>query len=45
MRVAHELLGLLPNARLVIAPNSGHMPFWEAPERFFQSVQLFLNAP
>lgn len=45
MRVAHELLGLLPNARLVIDPNSGHMPFWEAPERFFKSVQLFLNAP
>ena len=33
----------LPNARHVIVPSSGHMPFWEAPERFFPLVESFLN--
>lgn len=40
--VAEELVALLPNATLVTIPDSGHMPFWEAPERFFEIVSTFL---
>jgi proline iminopeptidase len=43
--VALELSRLLPRARLVILPHAGHMPFWEAPERFFTLVGDFLDAP
>jgi proline iminopeptidase len=32
-----------PNAHYVVVPSSGHMPFWEAPERFFSSVESFLS--
>lgn len=34
-----------PSARLVVVPGSGHMPFWEAPERFFAVIDSFLSAP
>ena len=34
---------ILPNARHVVVPSSGHMPFWEAPERFFSLVESFLS--
>ena len=40
--VAEELVSLLPNARLELIPGAGHMPFWEAPERFFDVVSGFL---
>jgi proline iminopeptidase len=40
--VAHELSALLPHARLILIPNAGHMPFWEAPQRFFSVVDDFL---
>jgi proline iminopeptidase len=40
--VAHELAALLPHAQLALIPNAGHMPFWEAPERFFSLVDGFL---
>ena len=32
--VAHELAALLPNAEIAVLPGAGHMPFWEAPDRF-----------
>ena len=35
----------LPQARLVELRDSGHMPFWETPERFFKLVESFLSAP
>lgn len=41
--VAEELAGLLPNARLELIPGAGHMPFLEAPERFFDVVSKFLG--
>jgi proline iminopeptidase len=34
---------ILSNARHVVVPSSGHMPFWEAPERFFAPVESFLS--
>ena len=33
---------ILPNARVVVVPSSGHMPFWEAPDQFFPIVESFL---
>jgi proline iminopeptidase len=33
----------LPHARLVVLPDAGHMPFWEAPHRFFPTVGAFLD--
>lgn len=41
--VARELVALLPNARLSIIPQAGHMPFWEQPEAFFGRVEQFLG--
>ena len=40
--VATELAGVLPRARLSLIPAAGHMPFWEAPQRFFSEVDAFL---
>jgi len=42
--VASELAQLLPRARLSLIPSAGHMPFWEAPQRFFSEVDAFLAA-
>ncbi|MEP6991565.1 MAG: alpha/beta hydrolase [bacterium] len=41
--VATTLAELLPHARLVLIPRAGHMPFWEAPVRFFSEVEAFLG--
>ncbi|MCC6931015.1 MAG: alpha/beta hydrolase [Gemmatimonadaceae bacterium] len=41
--VAAELVALLPNARLSIIPQAGHMPFWEQPHAFFSQVEQFLG--
>jgi proline iminopeptidase len=43
--VALELSELLPRARHALLPDAGHMPFWEAPERFFDVTGSFLAAP
>jgi len=44
VRVAEALVDVLPDARLMLVPDAGHMPFWEAPERFFPLVERFLAA-
>lgn len=33
---------ILPTAQVVVVPASGHMPFWEAPARFFSLIESFL---
>ena len=33
----------LPHARLALLADAGHMPFWEAPDRFFPLVEEFLK--
>jgi pimeloyl-ACP methyl ester carboxylesterase len=33
----------LPDARLHLLADAGHMPFWEAPDRFFPLVETFLS--
>lgn len=45
LKSARELADTLPAARLEVIPGSGHMPFWEAPERFFALVDSFLSEP
>jgi proline iminopeptidase len=41
--VAIEHAELLPRARHVLIPGAGHMPFWEAPQRFFTLADTFLT--
>ena len=41
--VARDTASLIPDTRLAVIPGSGHMPFWEAPERFFGLVEAFLS--
>ncbi len=41
--VARNTASVLPNVRLELIPGSGHMPFWEAPQRFFETVETFLS--
>ena len=43
MRVARELVAILPQATLAVIPGTGHMPFWERPELFFPEVERFLS--
>ena len=40
---ARRTVELLPHARLVVLADAGHMPFWEAPDRFFPLVTHFLD--
>ena len=42
LSVANELAQLLPRAHVSLIPDAGHMPFWEAPQRFFREVAAFL---
>jgi proline iminopeptidase len=41
--VALEISNTLPDARRCVVPSSGHMPFWEAPARFFSLIESFLS--
>jgi proline iminopeptidase len=43
VEVARRTAALLPQARLTLIPDAGHMPFWEAPQTFFPAVDAFLN--
>jgi proline iminopeptidase len=42
LTVSEENSYILQDARRVILSASGHMPFWEAPEAFFSSIESFL---
>ena len=42
---AERTAGLIPHARLAPLTRAGHMPFWEAPDRFFPLVEHFLSQP
>jgi proline iminopeptidase len=41
--VSSQIHALLPHAVVHLVPNAGHMPFWEAPVRFFSVVESFLS--
>jgi proline iminopeptidase len=43
--VARAIVATLPDARLELVAGAGHMPFWEAPDRFFALVERFLSQP
>ncbi len=43
MAGAEEWVEILPNARLLRIPASGHLPFVEQPEIFYPAVEQFLN--
>jgi proline iminopeptidase len=34
----------LPDSRIAVFPNSGHLPFWEEPEAYFAALLTFLDA-
>ena len=40
---ARETVACLPSSRLALVPDAGHMPFLEAPDRFFPLVDAFLS--
>lgn len=41
--VSLEISNSFAHARRCVVPSSGHMPFWEAPERFFSLIEAFLS--
>jgi proline iminopeptidase len=43
MDAAREWVASLPNSRLFIIPDAGHLPFLERPEFFFPAVETFLD--
>ena len=43
MNSAMEWVEILPNARLLKIPDSGHLPFVEQPDIFYPAVEQFLN--
>ncbi|MGI9076143.1 MAG: alpha/beta fold hydrolase [Gemmatimonadaceae bacterium] len=42
---ARALVSVLPSASLTVIPEAGHLPFLEAPDRFFEVVEEFLGPP
>lgn len=40
---ARRTVAQLPGSRLAVLADAGHMPFWEAPDRFFPLVASFLD--
>ena len=40
--VAEGIHRLIRNSEIVVIEHAGHMPFWEAPEQFFGTVEIFL---
>jgi len=42
---ARSLVSVLPRASLTVIPKAGHLPFLEAPDRFFEVVEEFLGPP
>ena len=41
--VPQSLHELIPGSTVSLIPHAGHMPFWEAPEAFFDLVERFLR--
>lgn len=39
---AERTAATIPDARMRVIPDAGHMPFWEQPELFFAAVEEFL---
>ncbi len=43
-RLAGQTAAIIPRASLRLIDDAGHMPFWEQPAAFFNSVETFLDA-
>ena len=43
LSVPESIARLIPEAEVAIIGHAGHMPFWEAPEEFFNRVEKFLH--
>jgi proline iminopeptidase len=43
LEAGREWVASLPNSRLFIIPNAGHLPFLERADIFFEAVETFLN--
>lgn len=41
--MADHTCNIVPNARKILYPGAGHMPFWENPQTFVQDVSEFLR--
>jgi proline iminopeptidase len=42
VETSKQLVSAVPAATHVVIPDAGHMPFWEAPDVFFPTVESFL---
>ena len=42
VETSRQLASSIPSATHVVIPDAGHMPFWEAPDVFFPTVEAFL---
>jgi proline iminopeptidase len=43
--VAYKISKAIPGSRFVVFESSGHLPFYEEPDRFVQVVEEFLSSP
>ncbi|MCU0623123.1 MAG: alpha/beta hydrolase [Gemmatimonadaceae bacterium] len=42
---AHAMAALVRQPHVMLIANCGHLPFWEQPHPFFETVESFLSAP
>jgi proline iminopeptidase len=42
VETSRQIASAIPAAKHVVIPDAGHMPFWEAPDVFFPTVEEFL---
>jgi proline iminopeptidase len=42
VETSRQIASTIPAAKHAVIPDAGHMPFWEAPDVFFPTVQQFL---
>jgi proline iminopeptidase len=42
VETSKQILTVIPAATHAVIPDAGHMPFWEAPDVFFPTVEAFL---
>jgi proline iminopeptidase len=42
VEISEQVASVIPAATHVVIPDAGHMPFWEAPDVFFPTIEQFL---
>jgi pimeloyl-ACP methyl ester carboxylesterase len=45
LEVGRKLAGNIPNSKLVIVPNCGHVPQEECPRQTIEAIESFLSYP